>query len=255
MVWCQHGHMPVPVPAVAHLLRHRGVPVKPNAVEGELVTPTGAAILVHLVDRFTPSELTRIDRIGYGLGTREIPKHSNALRLLAQDDKETAQDLPVHRAWVVVLSSHLDDMNPEWYGPLWDRLFEGGALDVALIPMTMKKGRPGVRIEVVVSPGDEERLAHLVLHHTTTLGVRMATMERMVLPRTQQTIKTPWGGVRCKVSGTGRRVEHDDLAALAKRERWTLPEAQHRITPFLMDPHTETLEKKCLMDPHTETPE
>ena len=231
-VLCEHGRMSVPVPAVVALFKRFHVPIKPDVVEMERVTPTGAAILVNLVQRFSGSSLTRIDRVGYGLGTRELSGRCNALRLLAQEE-ESGSEAAFNRDWVVVLSSHLDDMNPEWYGPLWSTLLEAGALDVALIPMTMKKGRPGIRLEVVVPLGQEERLARLVLHHTTTLGVRMAPTERLIRVRSSTRLETPWGTVRVKEAGGVFSVEHDDLLELANRQNWSLPQAQQCIAPLL----------------------
>ncbi|MBF0134843.1 MAG: nickel pincer cofactor biosynthesis protein LarC [Magnetococcus sp. DMHC-1] len=232
-VLCQHGRLPIPVPAVAELLRDHHVPLRPDTVEAELVTPTGAAILVTLADRFGAAALTRIDHMGYGAGSRELPGRPNVLRILAQEDEPAESLSPLQREQVVVLSSHVDDMNPEWYGSLWDRLLSAGALDVALIPMTMKKGRPGVRIEVVATPGTEVTLAQIVLSHTTALGVRLATMDRLILPRTHKTLATPWGIVRAKEAGGVWRLEHDDLEQLARRQAWSLLQAQQYLAPFL----------------------
>ena len=230
-ITCQHGRLPVPAPAVAELLRTHGVPIQPSAVKGELTTPTGAAILVTLVNRFAPSPLTRIDRIGYGLGQREWPGHPNVLRILAQEEESAPSEWI--REPVVVLSTHLDDMNPEWYGPLWNRLREAGALDVALLPMTMKKGRPGVRLEVVAHPEQETTLARMILSHTTALGVRLDRMERLILPRTQKKVTTPWGVIRAKEAGGVWRLEHDDLEQLARNQSWSLLQAQQQVAPFL----------------------
>ncbi|MEO5331852.1 MAG: nickel pincer cofactor biosynthesis protein LarC [Magnetococcus sp. YQC-5] len=232
-----HGRLPIPAPAVAEMLRSHRVPLRPDAVEAELVTPTGAAILVTLAQRFVPMELSRIDRVGYGLGTRELSGRSNLLRILAQEEAESldtfSPNASLQRERVAVLSCHVDDMNPEWYGPLWDRLLGAGALDVALIPMTMKKGRPGVRIEVVGRPGEETALARIILTHTTTLGVRLALMDRFVLPRKERVLKTPWGTIRIKEAGGVWRMEHDDLAQLAHRQNWSLLETQQHLTPYL----------------------
>ncbi|MBF0400605.1 MAG: nickel pincer cofactor biosynthesis protein LarC [Magnetococcales bacterium] len=232
-VECQHGRLPVPAPAVAELLRRHQLPLRPDPVEAELVTPTGAAILVTLLEHFARSGLTRIDRIGHGLGSRELPGRPNLLRILAQTESAPAADSDCIRESVVVLSSHLDDMNPEWYGSLWELLREAGALDVALIPMTMKKGRPGVRVEIVANQGSAEGLARLLLSHTTALGVRMAVMDRLVLPRTARMVETPWGRLRAKEAHGIWRLEHDDLAALAQEQGWSLPQTQQSVAPFL----------------------
>ncbi|MBF0445489.1 MAG: nickel pincer cofactor biosynthesis protein LarC [Magnetococcales bacterium] len=231
---CQHGRLPIPVPAVAELLRKYSVPIRHDPVESELVTPTGAAILVTLADSYGAFDLTRIDRIGYGLGSRKIPGRPNVLRIFAQQDSlQTTPDLI--RESVAVLSSHVDDMNPEWYGPLWDKLFAAGALDVALIPMTMKKGRPGVRIEVVCKLGEEKSLAQIILAHSTALGVRFTTMERFILPRSEKKLQTPWGDIRIKDAGGVWRLEHDDLAEIAKKQGWSLPMSQQQLAPFLAE--------------------
>ena len=235
-VQCEHGRMPVPVPAVVNIFSRYHVPIKPDNVEMELVTPTGAAILVNLVDEFCAPRLTQIDLVGYGLGTRQLPGRSNALRLLAQQE-ESIKDNQIQREWVAVLSSNLDDMNPEWYGSLWQRLFDAGALDMALIPMTMKKGRPAVQLEVIAPLGKEEALANLILQHTTTLGVRVATTERLIQSRSSKTVATPWGEIRLKEAGGISAVEHDDLLKLAVSQGWSLPKAQQQIAPFM---HTHT---------------
>lgn len=233
-VTCAHGVMPVPAPAVAAMLTRHHIPLNRDPVPGELLTPTGTAILVNLNPDFTRPSVSRIDAIGVGLGRRNLPDRANALRLLAQHD-ESERDALL-RDQVTVLSAHIDDMNPQWFGPLMDALFQAGALDVALIPMTMKKGRPGIRLEVIAPPGQEETLARVMLTHTTTLGVRLAPMERLLLPRREETITTPWGAVRVKHAGGIPRVEHDDLAQLAAAQGWTLPQAQQYLLPHLFPP-------------------
>lgn len=228
---CQHGQMPVPVPAVVNIFRTHKIPIKPDIVEMELVTPTGAAILAHLVNRFGAPSLSQIDAVGYGLGTREIPGRNNAIRLLAQN--ENTEQPGTRRDTVVVLSSHIDDMNPEWYGPLWTLLFKEGALDMALLPMTMKKGRPGVRLEVISPLGLEEKLMNLMLKHTTTLGVRSAVMDRLILERQEIKVFSPWGVVRVKVSGDRMKIELDDLEKIAEKQDWSLEQTEQNIAPYL----------------------
>ncbi|MBF0195270.1 MAG: nickel pincer cofactor biosynthesis protein LarC [Magnetococcales bacterium] len=231
---CQHGRLPIPVPAVAELLRKNGVPIRHDPVEAELVTPTGAAILVTLVKRFGSLDLTRIDRIGYGLGSRKIPGRPNVLRIFAEEESEITTTTLIQES-VAVLSSHVDDMNPEWYGPLWDRLFDAGAMDVALIPMTMKKGRPGVRIEVICNLGQEKDLSEIMLNHSTALGVRFSTTKRFIMPRSEKKLHTPWGDIRVKDAGGVWRLEHDDLAKVAKTQGWSMPKTQQELAPFLAD--------------------
>lgn len=242
-VQCAHGRMPIPAPAVIELLKRHQAPLRADPVEAELVTPTGAAILVALAERYGAPDLPRIDRVGYGLGSRDLPGRANLMRVLICDGDEEATSpiTDMDRERVAVLSAHIDDMNPEWYGPLWELLFQARALDVALIPVTMKKGRPGVRLEVVAAPGDEESLARVILANTTTLGVRVALMDRYVLPREERILKTPWGTVRAKEAAGIWRVEHEDLAVLARRQGWSLSQAQQHLMPFLAEAAGEQL--------------
>ncbi|MBF0439144.1 MAG: nickel pincer cofactor biosynthesis protein LarC [Magnetococcales bacterium] len=231
-VHCQHGQMPVPVPAVAEIVRRYKIPINHDAVEGEMVTPTGAAILANMVTRFGPSRLEAIHAIGVGLGSREVVGRANALRILAQRDHETMQE-KTQKEWIGVLTTHIDDMNPEWYGLLWERLFEAGALDVAMMPITMKKGRPATRLEVMVPDGQEQKFGEMILTETSAIGVRMDRVERLVLPRTLCCVETPWGSLQAKRSGEKLKVEYQDLAELARRQNWSLYETSRRIQPYL----------------------
>ncbi|MBF0273497.1 MAG: nickel pincer cofactor biosynthesis protein LarC [Magnetococcales bacterium] len=241
-VQCDHGRMPIPAPAVLELLRKHHAPLRPDPVEAELVTPTGAAILVTLAERFGPPDLLRVDRVGHGLGSRDLAGRANILRIMACDaERDSSQTTDLERDRVVVLSSHIDDMNPEWFGPVWDRLFQAGALDMSLIPMTMKKGRPGVRLEVVARLGDEEAMSRIILTHTTALGVRVAQVDRFVLPREEKVLKTPWGSIRTKEAGGVWRLEHDDLVVVARRQGWSLLQTHQHLTPFLAEATGEKL--------------
>ncbi|HIJ84824.1 MAG: protein of unknown function DUF111 [Magnetococcales bacterium] len=231
-VRCEHGLMPVPVPAVAELFRRHGVPIHPemDPNTGELVTPTGAAILVHFTQRFGPCPLTGIDQVGLGLGTREIPHRTNGLRILSQRDvpKNNFQEDRVN-----LISTHIDDMNPEWYGLLWDRLFAAGALDVALSPITMKKGRPAVRLEIVASPETTKSLAHVLLNQSTSLGVRIQPCDRIIKTRSEHRIDTPWGELRTKRTEHLHKAEYDDLLQLATKMNWSLPETAAKVAVYL----------------------
>ncbi|MBF0109348.1 MAG: nickel pincer cofactor biosynthesis protein LarC [Magnetococcales bacterium] len=236
MVRCAHGSMPVPVPAVAELFRRFRVPlqVEMEGAVGELTTPTGAVILVHFARRFGPSMLTTIDRCGLGLGTRELPGRTNGLRMLAQESSPAIGG-GLDRDRVTLITANIDDMNPEWFGPLWDRLFEAGALDVSLSGVTMKKGRPGVRLECMVAMDRAAELARVILEHSTTLGVRMQPCDRFLWPRTEKNVATPWGEIGVKVAAGRCKAEHDDLLRLARKMGWSLPETALRIAPFLIE--------------------
>jgi len=193
-VMCQHGKLPVPPPAVVELLN--GVPTRPLDVEGETLTPTGAAILTTLADDWSMPAMVA-DVTGYGAGTKDfgIP---NVVRLMV------GHTAPQPSA-VTLLEANLDDMNPEWYDRAVGKLFEAGALDVTLQPLQMKKGRPGVLLRVLCDPAARQRLAEVMMRETTTLGVRWFEGSRECLDRDWLEVDTDFGRVRVKL---GRRGDH-----------------------------------------------
>lgn len=215
-VRCAHGILPVPAPATAFLLE--GLPsYSDGAVRGELCTPTGAALLKHFVSRFGPQPAMRVTAIGHGAGTKDFEGVSNLLRaMLGESGKVSGVDE------VFELSCNVDDMTGEEIAFACERLFAAGAKDVVTIPLTMKKGRPGVMIQALCAPADHDALVAAIFRHTTTLGVRETRCRRQVLARHEETATLPDGtSVRRKVSeGYGvRRVklEHDDVAAYARK--------------------------------------
>lgn len=219
-VRCAHGLLPVPAPAAAHLLR--GIPTYGGDIQGELCTPTGAALLRYFVTEFGPQPVMEVSSIGYGCGKKDIPQAANCLRAMlgeAEDRKEA----------IVELSCNVDDMTGEEIGFAMERLFEAGALDVFTVPVGMKKCRPGVWIHVLCAREDRENMAGLLFRYTTTIGLRESLVNRRVLRRRTETVDAPWGAVRRKVSeGYGvRRVkaEYEDLAAAARERGVGLREA------------------------------
>lgn len=196
-----HGSLPVPAPATAELLR--GVPVYSSGIEAELVTPTGAAIVSTLVSGFGPLPAMKIERIGYGAGSREIPGHPNLLRLLLGERVPSPEfRVPAEGDVVAVIETSVDDMSPEVYGYLAERALAAGALDISCAPIEMKKNRPGLEIRLLARPEQAEALADLIFAETTTLGLRISTAERRVLEREFVSVETAYGPVRMKV---GRR--------------------------------------------------
>ncbi len=215
-VQCAHGVLPIPAPATAKLLT--GIPCAPGNYEGELCTPTGAALLRHFVDRFTGMpEGMRTEKLGVGLGTREFPA-ANMLRAWL-GDAPAAGKPAANEVWE--LRCNLDDCTGEEISHACDLLLEAGALDVFTTPIQMKKGRPGILLTCLCQPQDEERLTSLMLTHTSTLGVRRTLCQRTTLTRREVTVNTGYGPIRVKLSqGSGIRrpkPEFDDLAAAAKR--------------------------------------
>ena len=222
--WVQaaHGRLPVPAPATLELMRAAAMPIRPSpaaaAETGELTTPTGAALLTVLAPPSNQqSHLQRLERVGYGFGTRE-PPWPNAVRLLVGADPQPAGALL--RDEVVEIQTNLDDASPEELGFAMERLLEAGALDVAFSPLQMKKNRPGVLVRVLARPADGQRLAELVLEHTSALGVRLQRIERLIARRAERSVRTPWGEVRVKIKQLGSREilspEYEDCARLAR---------------------------------------
>ncbi|MFP4631351.1 MAG: nickel pincer cofactor biosynthesis protein LarC [Candidatus Acetothermia bacterium] len=192
----EHGELPVPAPATAELLRRRGIPTFSNGTRKELTTPTGALILSTFVDEFSrpPAELKDI---GYGLGAKEVKGSGNFLRASLASIPESPNGIKKERA--VVLETNIDDMNPELFPVVEERLMEAGALDVFKTPIQMKKNRPGVKLTVIGKPGGEDRLSEIILQETSTLGVRFHEVKRRKLKRKTHTVQTEYGEVLVKV--------------------------------------------------------
>ena len=189
-----HGTMPVPAPATLELLR--GFPVVQGGPAFERTTPTGAAILAALA-RPAPDPFTFVpERIGVGVGSKDVPEVANVMRaVLGRMESGEAGAETIECA-----EANLDDANPEWIGYLMERLLAAGALDVALLPIQMKKNRPGTQIQVLYRPEQRAQVQELLFSEATTLGVRYRSLQRMVLPREEITLATPWGEIRGKVA-------------------------------------------------------
>ena len=222
-VRCAHGLMPVPAPATAELLRD--VPIYGGAIQGELCTPTGAALLRYYVNKFGPMPVMRTQAIGYGMGNKDFPA-ANCVRALLG---ETAADSDE----VVELACNLDDMSPEAVGFAMERLLEAGALDVWTTPIGMKKSRPGITLSVLCKLKDQDHMTSLLFRYTTTLGVRSCVKQRSVLERKIETLETSFGPVRVKTSsGFGvvqKKYEYEDLARIAKERGISLDAARELV--------------------------
>lgn len=223
MVFCAHGWMPIPAPATARLLQ--GVPIfHREDIEKELTTPTGAAILAEMAPDFHKPPVLIPQSIGYGAGTMDLPI-PNTLRITiaeAVEDAATAQSpRPWSRDRVLQVETAIDDMQPEWYALLLDRLFAAGALDAYLTPIQMKKNRPGQQLTCLMPPEKEDEMLQIIFENTTALGLRLSYLDRAILKRSWKTIETPWGPVRIKLGLAGDKVinqapEYEDCAALAR---------------------------------------
>ena len=218
-VHCAHGILPVPAPATAHILQ--GAPIYGGSIQGELCTPTGAALLKHFAVRFGEMPVMCTQAVGYGMGKKDF-EAANCVRAFLGESQE-------EQGMVAELSCNVDDMTAEEIGFAMERLFAAGALDVFTTPIGMKKSRPGTLIRVICAPEDREALSRLLFLHTTTLGVREASLRRRTLERTVVTVDTPCGPVRRKESTgyglTRSKYEFEDLAAIARAKGISLRQA------------------------------
>ncbi len=215
-----HGPLPLPGPATLELLK--GIPVKWSPLDGETVTPTGAAIIATLGKSFGAQPAMTIEKIGYGAGVKEWPDRPNLFRLILGQDTAGWRNEEM-----LVLETNIDDMNPQFYDHIMDRLFAAGARDVFLAPIQMKKNRPGTLLRVIAESGDREKLADVILNETSTIGVRYYPVSRMVLRRESKQVQTRFGKVAVKLveqpDGTKRASpEYDDLKRIAAARKLPL---------------------------------
>lgn len=222
-VRCAHGILPVPAPATALLLK--GMPVYAGTVSGELCTPTGAALLKYFVDKFTPMPVMKIGKIGYGMGSRNYGAANCVRAFLGETGEQSSR--------ITELCCNLDDMTPEEVAFAEERLFAGGALDVWITAIQMKKNRPGVLLSCLCREEQREELLRLLFRYTTTIGVRWTEWNRRELERSERTISTPDGLLHIKsASGSGihrEKAEYDDLAEIARKRGISLAEAYQWI--------------------------
>lgn len=224
MVRSAHGVFPVPAPATLRLLGD--APVYSSGPAAELLTPTGALLLSGYASSFGPLPAMRVTGVGYGAGDRDGGETPNVLRVVVGEADESA---PAMR--VIVLECEIDDMNPQLFGPLMDRLYAAGALEVGYAPVQMKKGRPGTRVTVVAAPDKRQALVEIVFRETTTIGVRYQEMSRECLDREIVVVGTPHGDVRFKVARRmgvvlNAQPEFDDLTKLSTERGLPVKEMQ-----------------------------
>lgn len=217
MVRCEHGLMPVPAPATAEILKN--TPLRYGGVDGEATTPTGAAILSAVVDRFEAPRNLTASAVGYGIGQKDFAV-PNAMRLTLGELRDA--ELALETETNLEVECNIDDMTPEAFGPLMENLFARGAVDVFLTPIVMKKSRPATKVSMLV---DETRLNDVLdelFTSSTTIGARMRQVTKRMLPREDRTFATTVGDVRAKIvtmpDGSRRwKPEHDDIVAIAEK--------------------------------------
>ena len=223
-----HGLYPVPAPATLRLLGD--APIYGGDIRTELLTPTGALVLTDYASSFGPMPPMRVKRVGYGAGDRDFVGAPNVLRVVVGESTAAASAMRV-----VVIECEIDDMNPQIFGVLMDRLHAAGALDVVYAPVQMKKNRPGTLVTIVARPEQRDALAEVMFRESTTIGVRYTEMERECLDRETQALETPVGPIRFKIARRHGRVlnaqpEFDDVAKAAAERGLPVKEVQQIVT-------------------------
>ena len=230
-IQCGHGTLPLPAPATLEILKN--IPVYGIGKLVETVTPTGAAIIATLAQTFGPLPPITIEKVGYGVGERKDNEVPNLLRvILGRKEKRVSWEQ------VVVIETNIDNMNPEIYEYLIEVLLKKGALDVALIPVQMKKNRPGILLKVIARESDKTELIENIFNETTSLGVRVHTVERYTLSRKMKVVETPWGKVRIKIieEPDGRIVtspEFEDCKRIARAKNIPLKQILFKISKII----------------------
>lgn len=222
-VWCAHGILPVPAPATAEILK--GVPIYGGQIQGELCTPTGAALVKQFVSEFGNMPVMVPEATGYGMGKKDFAM-ANCVRAILGATGEAGDS-------ILELSCNLDDMTPEDIGFAMEQLLIAGAPEVFTTPIGMKKNRPGVMLTVLCREEQREEMVRLLFRHTTTLGIRETPHRRYCLTRRTEAVSTPYGSVACKISqgyGVTRcKPEYDDLAKIAREQGCSLEEVSKTI--------------------------
>lgn len=224
MVGCSHGRMPVPVAATAELLK--GARIYATDVEAELVTPTGAAIISAVCEEYGPLPEMRLERSGYGAGTKEFPDWPNVIRLLLGETEAVASQGSALSEKITVIQATIDDMSPEVFGYLMEKALAAGAVEIFYTPAQMKKDRPATQLTVLCRKEDRERLIELIFRETTTIGLRYQEVERRILQRRVVEVPTTYGSIGVKVSYLGDKVVNfapEYAHCKAAAERYNVP--------------------------------
>ena len=231
---CDHGRLPVPAPATSEIIK--GIPVRVGGVDFEATTPTGAAIVTALGTKFGTGPVLNITKTGYGIGHKEHPVVPNLLRVfLGETNEDHAQG---HRA--VLMEANIDDMNPEFYDHISDNLFSAGAADVFFTQIIMKKGRPGVILNVICEKGSENRLKEIIFTESTTLGMRSFEFNKDTLAREIFKVNTIYGEVTVKRSFyNGKQVsvkpEYEDCRKIASERNIPVKEVYNNIISVIVN--------------------
>ena len=232
-VQCEHGLLPVPTPATLELLAN--APIRTGKTAFETTTPTGAAILSAVVDKFADEFAFTVEKSGYGLGTRELD-FPNALRICLGNQTDTQMTVEQ----MTMIECNIDDMNPEFYSHILDTLLCNGARDAFITPLVMKKNRPGVELSVLCTPADAGHISRILFRETTTLGTRQYTIDRTALQRETINVNTPYGTVKVKIAMLDGRplkskAEYEDCARIAREHNIALREVYEQVDRLLQE--------------------
>jgi len=231
-VKCAHGILPVPAPATVEILKN--IPVRQGGVNFEATTPTGAAIVSTLGDEFTAKPLASINETGYGIGHKENPELPNLLRVhIGELKEEGTRGLTSY-----LIECNIDDMNPEWYDSLMQKLFAAGAADVYLTSIIMKKGRPGTKVSLICHPDHVESIKDTLFIESSTLGIRIFPFEKHTLEREFKKMNTPLGEVMVKYSyykgeTVSAKPEHEDCIRIAEENNLPLRDVYKKILIYI----------------------
>ena len=231
-IQCAHGVMPVPVPATANIINQYQIPLRRIDIEGEFVTPTGAAICGALCTSQSLPETYKIQKVGIGAGKRSYNRPS-FVRAYLIEERLSKQD----ETKILKLEANIDDSTGEMIGYAMELLLEAGARDVYLTPIQMKKNRPGIVLSVICMPEDQEKMEKIIFQHTTTIGIRRQKLDRTVLNRYQEDLSTKWGTIRIKVIesdfGIRKEPEYESLRTIAEKFGLSILEIKQEIYHLL----------------------
>jgi len=229
-VKAEHGLLPVPAPATAEILKN--IPFYSNGIKAELVTPTGAAIVATVAKDFSSLPEMRVEKIGYGAGSREIEEIPNLLRIFLAEDSRKSSDYDKDR--ITVIETNIDDISPQVYEELMENIFKIGALDIFLTPIIMKKNRPAIKISVLSDPETAVKVYDLLFRETSTFGIRSYEASRCKLGREIKKIKTALGSVDVKIGKLGNKVlktapEYESIKKIARDKKIPFLEVLKRV--------------------------
>lgn len=228
-----HGILPVPAPAAIELLK--GYFTYSTNIPFELTTPTGAAIITGINSTFSSMPVMKIERIGYGAGNKDIATMPNVLRIFI-GERTDASEYPESDSFVTIIETNIDDMNPQIYEDVMDKLFSAGAIDVFLENIIMKKGRPAIKLTIIANEQDIELLTNILFEETTTVGLRFYGAQRKTLNRETKKIRTKYGDIRVKISRLKGNIvntsfEYEDLRAISKKTKLPIKKITECFNP------------------------